>query len=113
MGSSQLSDRWPFFRLIQPGQDQPNKHADPAAQVVIDVQVDAAAGALGFFPNKWPPGPVVVGAVLPGKIADDHGVCEGDLLWLVEGRRCSAVGFWDLVSVSLFCEACLWVDISH
>lgn len=71
------------------------QHAVPA-QVVIDVQVDAA-GALGFFPKKWPPGPVVVGAVLPGKIADDHGVREGDLLWLVEGTaprwcRCEAGG---------------------
>ena len=57
-------------------------------QVVIDVQVDDA-GALGFFPKHWPPGPVVIGAVLPKKIAALHGVKEGDFLWLVGTQQAS------------------------
>eukprot|EP00435_Cladocopium_sp_Y103_P033266 s1411_g8.t1 len=78
-------------------------HRPSSKSVVIDVQVDADAGALGFFPKHWPPGPVVVGAVLPKKIADDHGVREGaldsfsdswgwmefNLLWLVGGAQAS------------------------
>lgn len=57
--------------------------------LVIDVEVDVNAGAMGFFPKQWPPGPVVVGAVLPKKIADTHGVREGDLLWLVAEQQAS------------------------
>ena len=41
------------------------------------MHVGADAGALGFFPKHWPPGPVVVGAVLPKKIADEHRVKDG------------------------------------
>lgn len=64
-------------------------HRPSSKSVIIDVHVDADAGALGFFPKHWPPGPVVVGAVLPKKIADEHGVKEGDLLWLVGGAQAS------------------------
>ena len=37
-------------------------------EVIIDVHVGVDDGALGFFPKQWPPGPVVVGAVMPGRL---------------------------------------------
>ena len=62
------------------------------------MHVDAGAGALGFFPKHWPPGPVVVGAVLPKKIADEHGVKEG-AVWGFMALDDSQVG---MINV-LFC----------
>lgn len=58
-------------------------------QVVIDVHIGVDDGAVGFLPKQWPPGPVVVGTVMPHKVVAQHGVQEGDVLKLVANQKAS------------------------
>ncbi|CAJ1407922.1 unnamed protein product [Effrenium voratum] len=84
----ELSNR-PLRLLLQ-------RHAQPDGCMIIDVRAGPDDGAIGFFPKNWPPGPVVVGAVLPSNLAARNGVQEGDLLWLVEGKQAALMSSADL-----------------
>ncbi|CAK9095174.1 unnamed protein product [Durusdinium trenchii] len=68
-------------------------------EVVIDVHIGVDDGAVGFLPKQWPPGPVVVGTVMPHKVVAQHGVQEGDVLKLVANQKASLMSSADLTKV--------------
>ncbi|CAJ1365302.1 unnamed protein product [Effrenium voratum] len=71
----------------------------PGPLKMLDLTFGPQQGMLGIVPETWPPGPVLLGAVVPGSAAALGGARSGDVLLLVNDMQAALLSSDELSAV--------------